>query len=418
MANSLIDDFQFRNDPIWIKYSHERYLPIEDIRHRTGLDLQSEEWKELSKKIRSTRILQSLPFFIPSINKTFWYFEADCIRKKLSEVEKMGIEIYDKIHSSKTFEEDFFLNSMIEEAVTSVIYEGANTTRSKAKQLIAENRLPKDNTEQMLLNNLRALKWIKGHVNSPIDINSILTIHSIVTQNTMEGDLVNYVGTFRDDVAYIGKHTGIEHQLIEQALNEAIVQCTQSPRFIHPLIQGILLHYFIAYIHPFFDGNGRTARTIFYFNGIKHNLDFLELLSISASLKRHGKRYERSFDNAVNHEGDLTYFIDFSLDSLKAALKVVSGKIVFLQNIWTLKDKLSLSDNQIALLQRLALHKHRLITINEYAGNINKSHEMARQLLKQLAGNNLLIESKKGRNLTYQIDSKYLKSIVPQEDHK
>jgi len=68
----------------------------------------------------------------------------------------MGIEIYDKIHSSKTFEEDFFLNSMVEEAVTSAIYEGANTTRSKAKQLIAENRLPKDNTEQMLLNNLRA----------------------------------------------------------------------------------------------------------------------------------------------------------------------------------------------------------------------------------------------------------------------
>jgi len=234
----------------------------------------------------------------------------------------------------------------------------------------------------------------------------------------MKGDLVNYVGTFRDDVVYIGEHTGIEYQQIEQALGEAILQCTQNRRFIHPLTQSILLHYFIAYIHPFFDGNGRTARTIFYLNGIKHNLNFLELLSISASLKHHGKRYERSFENAANHEGDLTYFIDFSLESLKAALKAVSSKVVFLQNIWTLKDKLKLSDHQIVLLQKLALHKHRLVTINEYAKNINKSHEMARQLLKQLAGNNLLIESKKGRNLTYQVDSKYLKSIVPQEDHK
>ncbi len=412
MANSLRDDFQFRNDPIWIKYSHERYLPLEDIRHRVGLDGQGESWKQLSKRIEDTRKLQSLPLAIPSIDALFWYFEADCIRKKVSEVERMGIEIYDKIHSSRTFEEDFFLNAKIEEAVTSAIYEGANTTRTKAKQLIAEKRQPRDRAEQMLINNLRALEWIKEHKDSPLNIDALLTMHTIVTQGTMEGDLVNYVGRFRDDVVYIGKHTGIEHGLIEMALRESILQCTQNPRFIHPLVQGILLHYFVAYIHPFFDGNGRTARTVFYFNGIKRDLKFLEMLSISADLKRHGKRYERSFENAVSHEGDVTYFVDFSLDSLKVALEEVSRKIDFLQNIWALKERFNLSDAQVILLQKLALQKYRKMTIREYADDIKKTHEMARQLLKRLVEHDLLIEGRKGKTLIYQINSKHLKKLL------
>lgn len=81
------------------------------------------------------------------------------------------------------------------------------------------------------------------------------------------------------------------------------------PRFLHGLIKSILFHYFIVYIHPFFDGNGRTARTLSYFIGMQNNLKFLELLSISADLKQHGNKYETSFDLVQKYNLDLTYFI-------------------------------------------------------------------------------------------------------------
>ncbi|MBI4402976.1 MAG: Fic family protein [Deltaproteobacteria bacterium] len=407
---SMPEEFRFRNSPEWLQYSHQSYIPLDEIRHR--LNIHGQKWEQIQKQYELTRKAQSIPFPFPSINKVFWFFEADIIRRKIAEVEQKGISLYDKIHSSRTFEPDFILNVAVEEAVTSAIYEGANSTRAKAKQLIAENRPPADKDEQMLVNNFNAIKWIKSHSSKELTKDLILTLHELVTRNTMEGDLVNYVGKFRDDVIYIGPHEGIEHSKIESAIDEAISVTTKHGRYLSPLLRGILLHYFIAYIHPFFDGNGRTARTLFYYKALKYELKFVELLSISAHLKAHGKRYERAFENAVKYDGDVTYFVDFSLDSLLLALKRVQEKVEFLINIGKLKNVHNLGNQQIALLQRLALNKFRKISIGEFAKDIDRTHEMARLELKALAQHNLLIEERDKNKSLYRINSDVLKQNV------
>ena len=63
---------------------------------------------------------------------------------------------------------------------------------------------------------------------------------------------------------------------------------------------------------------------------MQNNLKFLELLSISADLKQHGNKYETSFDLVQKYDLDLTYFIDFCLDSLLNAIKQVEKKVEFL----------------------------------------------------------------------------------------
>ncbi len=172
----------------------------------------------------------------------------------------------------------------------------------------------------------------------------------------------------------------------------------------------ILLHYFVAYIHPFFDGNGRTV--LFYFTIIKYGLKSVEFLSISAHLKIHGKRYERSFENAVKYQGDVTYFIDFSLDSLLLSLQKVGEKVDYLINIGRLKEKYSLNDLQISLIQRLALKRFRKITIAGFANDIHQTHEIARLELKKLTQLKLLIEESQKNKLFYTINSKFVKELV------
>ena len=402
-SKSELDDFQFRNSETWIKYSHERYLSLDDIRHR--LSLRGEAWEQVRVKFADTRKMQSIPFFFQSLKKVFCYFEADCIREKISKVELEGRRIFDSIHSARTFEKEFILNASIEEAVTSAIYEGANSTRAKAKQLIAENKEPRNKDEYMLLNNYLAMQWIKEHKSDELNLDLLLRIHEIVTRRTFSEDLINYSGKFRDDVVYVGKHEGVDFKLIEPLLTEAIANTTKNPRYIHPLLKGILLHYFIAYIHPFFDGNGRTARAIFYFNALKHNLNFVELLSISAHLKDHGDRYERSFENAAKYEGDITYFVDFSLDSILTALKTVEQKVALLQSIRKMKEAYDFSDHQVTLLQRLALNKFRKISIEEFSKDIHRTHEMARIELKSLAAHGFLVEVKEGKKFFYSVES-------------
>lgn len=418
MHMSAKDDFEFMNSEIWLRYTHAKYLGEEEIRHRVEHEKIPGKWEEIWQKIMNTRKVGAVPLFLSSLDMKFWYFPSDSINKKISEIERLGTKLYDKISTDNTFINSFLVDAEVEEAISSAIYEGANTTRAKAKQLLESGKRPASKDDWMLLNNVEALDWIKENRTNQISLDVILKIHQIVTKNTLEGPDTNYCGKFRDDSVVInnaqGKivHEGIKFEKIEEALKEVIKNVNSHPRYLHPLIRGILLHYFIAYIHPFFDGNGRTARTLFYFKSMKHDLKFVELLSISAHLKNSGNQYEKAFEKVKRHDWDLTFFIDYCLESLLAALKIVQGKVDYLMKINLLKETYPLNENQIGLLQRLALNKYRILSIETYAEEISKSREVARQDLKDLVKIGFLKEQKSGKKFIYQIDSKKLKETV------
>ncbi|POB13187.1 Fic family protein [Halobacteriovorax sp. DA5] len=408
-----LKDYEFLNTPLWLKYTHERYTPLDDIRYRLdALGMTLKEWPEVKDTVQRLRRASSIPLYIKEIDKKFWFYPADCINKKLHQIESLGGTLFDLIQRHQNFKQEFLINAAVEEAITSAIYEGANSTRSKAKALISSGDKPKDKDEYMLINNYLAMKWIKDNVSKQVSKDLILKVHEIVSQNTLEGDDANFSGKFRNDKVYVGTHEGVDYTKIEDTLDEVIALTTDNPRYLHGLIKGILLHYFTAYIHPFFDGNGRTARTLFYFKAMKNNLKFVELLSISANLKQHGKRYERSFDLVKEHQLDLTYFIDFCLDSLLLSLKRVEEKVNFLITISELITRDGLSETQVSLLQKMALNKYKAISIEEYALDINKSREISRRELKDLKAKGYVSEHKQGKKFVYKVNSKYLKESI------
>ncbi|MCX6112007.1 MAG: Fic family protein [Proteobacteria bacterium] len=409
-------DFEFLNSDIWLKYTQERYIPLDDLRYRLeSLGYKRSDWEELKNTIQKHRKLASIPLFVDSIGKKFWFFPSDAIQKKINEIEHTGNKLYETIESKSKFKDEFLKDAKIEEAITSAIYEGANSTRAKAKQLITSQKSPKSKDEWMIVNNYEAMKWIKENSDKKISTDLIKEIHLIVTKNTLEGDDAAFSGKFRNDVVYVGDHTGIEHEKIIPTLNEIINLCVNNKRYQHGLIKGILLHYFVAYVHPFFDGNGRTARTLFYFKSIKNDLKFVELLSISAHLKNNGNRYEKAFHDVVANDYDVTYFVDFCLESLLAALNKIDKKITYLFKIAKIKEKHSLSNSQVLLLQRLALNKFINISSEEYAQDLGRTREMGRRELKDLFTKKFLKERKEGKKLVYSIDPAYLRSVVPMD---
>lgn len=411
------DEFEFLNSDLWLQYTQQRYLTPDEIRYRQKQLRQSpKEWASTAKKFVTTRKTGGITIFLNAIGARFWFYPADVIQKKIDEVEKIGVALYERINRNATFKADFLLDSKIEEAITSAIYEGANSTRAQAEQLIASGVGPKNKDEWMLFNNFRAMKWVRENKDKPLSQESVLSLHRIVTENTLEHDDINFSGRFRNDKIFVAnfegiKHEGVKHELIEKCIAEMIELTTNNRRYIHPLIRSILVHYLVAYIHPFFDGNGRTARALFYFKAMKNNLNYVELLSVSAYLKEHGSQYEKAFEKVVNNELDVTYFIDFCLESMLSALKEVSRKVSYLLRMNDLKEKYSLSANQVGLLQRMALHKFRSVDIEEYAKQISKSRELARQELKQLSELEFVTEFKAGKKLIYRVNAGKLKKM-------
>jgi Fic family protein len=407
------DEFEFLNSSVWLNYTQERYLSPSEIKYRIQQQGKlTDDWPELAKRVVVNRKVGSIPLFMSCVNRKFWFFPSDSLIRKLNDVERLGLDLYNRINQQALFREAFFRDSAIEEAITSAIYEGAHSTRAQAQQLIASGNKPKNKDDWMLVNNFKAMNWVQEHRNEPVSEELILQLHRIVTENTMEGDDVNFSGKFRNNKIFVGPHEGVEHTLIRQAVVEAITLTTKNPRYIHPLIRGILVHYFIAYIHPFFDGNGRTARALFYFKAMQNKLDYIQLLSVSAYLKEHGTQYEKAFEKVVSNDFDVTYFIDFCLDSIHSALAVVSTKVSYLLRINALREDLGLSQNQIGLLQRMALQKFRAVSIEEYATQISMSREAARQELKSLAEHGLIEEAKSGKKLVYRIDKSKLESLL------
>ena len=393
------EQFKFLNSKFWIETTQAKYVAPEKLKHLISTyGYKRSDWnKFLGKQILSLRKINSFPLFMESIDKKFWYFQTDEILKNVTAIEKKGEELFRIVRSNMSFTKAFARDAQYEEAIMSAIYEGANTTRSEAKKFISNRESPASKAHKMVLNNFKANEWIKDNKSIPLTKEVVLRIHEIITIGTLEKEDEPYCGKFRDDEVVVGNasiHKGIDEGLINDAIDEAIQLITNNQRYLHPLLKGIILHYLIAYIHPFFDGNGRTARALFYFKCLKHGLDWVNFLSISSALKEPGKGYENSFKLVKENDWDLTYFIIYSLKSLSRALDIVEEKVNKLCSIPNLKDSLSLDDTQITLLQRLYLHTERIIDVKEHAANIGKSDESARLELKDLVAKDLLFEQK------------------------
>lgn len=407
-----MNKFEFLNSDLWLNYTQKRYLTPEEIKHRLKQQGTSEpKWPSIMKEIIIARKTSSITLFFKSIEPKFWFYPADVIHKKIDEIDRLGKDLYEQINKYASFKTEFLLDSAIEEAITSAIFEGAHSTRAQAEQLIASGERPKNKNEWMLINNFKAMRWVKESQSSPLTKNVILNLHKIITERTHDGDDINFQGKFRNDKVFVGPHEGINYAKIDKALDEMISVTMNNPRYFHPILKGILIHYFIGYIHPFFDGNGRTARALFYFKSIKNKLNYVELLSVSAYLRTHGKQYEKSFEKVKDNEYDLTYFIDFCLDSICSALKEVSRKVDYLLRMTDLKERFQLSQTQVGLMQRMALHKFRTIDSQEYAMQISKSREFARQELKHLLDLNLVSEIKISKKLVYKVNADKLKDL-------
>ncbi|MFA0252623.1 Fic family protein, partial [Vibrio sp. 10N.261.45.A4] len=135
--------------------------------------------------------------------------------------------------------------------------------------------------------------YAKSVIDEPLSIELIQRFNQVATQNVCENDHV--AGMIRDtpiavkDVLYnetiheapdADKLGGLLYSLCEFANTEHL-----DNEFIHPIVKAIILHFMVGYIHPFSDGNGRTARALFYWFLLKSGYDNFQYVSISSLLK-------------------------------------------------------------------------------------------------------------------------------------
>ena len=228
----------------------------------------------------------------------------------------------------------YIVNSLIEEAITSSQLEGASTTRRDAKEMIRAGRAPRDHSEHMILNNYRAMERIVAMADQPMTPELVRELHRIVTDGTLEHP--DYAGRLQDlqedRVSVWGDGDQLLHRPppVDELPARLERLCAfangedQAP-YMPPVLRAITIHFMMGYDHYFEDGNGRTARALFYWSMLREGYWLAEYLSISRLLLKAPAKYARSFLMTEQDRGDLTHFFIFHLGIIQRAIGDLHG---------------------------------------------------------------------------------------------
>lgn len=221
----------------------------------------------------------------------------------------------------------YLLSSIMEEAIASSQMEGANTTRKVAKEMLRKQIKPKDKSQQMIYNNYNTIRFLSEQKETNLTPELLLEIHKRITEKTL--DSPDDEGSFRkDDNIYVVNgitgevaHEPPSYTAIPEIINKLCSFANNDDVFIHPIIKAIIIHFMISFLHPFVDGNGRTARSLFYWYMLKKGYWMTEFLSISRIIYKRKGQYEKAFLYTEHDDFDLGYFIQYNMNVLKEAFE-------------------------------------------------------------------------------------------------
>lgn len=395
------------------------YLHWDKLRHLAPPEgISHEEWW-VSLKLGRQQNRREISGLLSTSGKPFYYTLPDCVLEAVHDIDSRArgqVAVIEKV-TNPADRDRYVISSLIEEAITSSQLEGAATTRKIAAEMLRSGRPPRDHSEQMILNNYRAMQHIRGMNKERLTSDDVRHLHRIVAERTLENpdaagqlqresdERVNVVDN-RDNVVLHRPPPASELPDRLQRMCEFASGEIDSQGFLHPVIRAIVLHFWLAYDHPFEDGNGRTARALFYWAMLRNGYWLFEYVSISSRLRKAPAQYSRSFQYTETDDNDLTYFIDAQLTVLRKALDALEGYLArktreIHETESRIREMAWLNSRQRALIAHALRHSDHHYTIESHRRSHGVVYATARSDLLQLVEKGLLAQSRQGRKMVF-----------------
>jgi len=409
-----------------IKKANKEYLYWDKFKHLTMPVGVTPEQAWLILKLLRRSAMKPLPLQDVS-GKRFTYWQPEEVLRYLHLIDRdaTGQLLIDEPGIDSASKDIYIISSLMEEAIASSQLEGAATTRRIAKRMLKSGRKPLNKAEQMILNNYVTIRKIQERAAEKLSIDMLKQIHVSITEDTLDNE--DEIGRFRRDDEPIeiidridGKtlHVPPAVHLLQdriQALCDFANDDT-GHEFIHPVIKAIVLHFWLAYDHPFTDGNGRTARAVFYWYLLSRKYWLVQYLSISKTILRAPAQYKRSFIYSEKDEADLTYFIMYNLKAIRLSISEVSNYLIRRQkeireSMRLIRNIPNLNYRQYSLLQHALKHPDDMYHFKTHMNTHGISYQTARTDIMELKKIGLIDQIPTKKVLTFVPSPKLYKKI-------
>ncbi len=392
------------------------YYTKDEVGYRLPPDVKLEAfWPEL------VRFRQAKAEFLPfkdQAGKPFWFVLTPKLQEHLHQVDSRG---KDSLYSvvKEEIQEELTEQALVEEAMFSSVIEGAFSTIARARELIVEGKAPRDTSDQMVANNGRVMRYVLEQREAACSVELMHTIQLMVTEKTLEDETT--AGRFRDGPVCVvnqRRETIYEAPPADtvrpsmEALVNWINEGAQQP-FIHPILRAAIIHTYLVYVHPYVDGNGRTARAMFYWYLLKHRYEFFRYFSISSIIQETRERYYKALKDMEDHEADTTYVLLYMTESVVRAIEIILQRIteryrrdILFANIR--ERNIALNERHTRFMRYLAISREKRGTIAKYQKDFKVVYETARRDLAQLEAFGILTKGKQGRQFVYTLNPAFL----------
>lgn len=394
-----------------------QYRHWDTIRQLTPPEgLSAEEWWAGIKLARMA-LLKPLPVansdgqpFMLAMPDAAWSMVHQLDQKASGEI------AFSEIVANPQSRRRYLVSPLIEEAITSSQLEGATTTGRVAKEMIKSGRRPRTLSERMILNNYEAMNRISRLANEPISKARILEIHRILTDDTLAdpNDAGRIQQPGEDRIVVTDRIDGkvLHHPPPAEQLEERIDALVRFANgdgfegFLHPVVRAILVHFWFAFDHPFVDGNGRTARALFYWTMVRQGYWLTEYLSISRILRKAPSQYNRAFLYSETDEGDATYFVLYQLRVIVRAIEelheYLRRKMREVRQAEELLRGTRLNRRQLALVSHALRNPDSEYTFKTHMKSHQVVYETARSDVMSLSDMGFLEQRQIGREYTFR----------------
>lgn len=413
IAESLSQDWlaQMANNPEvlqLIKDINQEYLYWDKVKYKAPKNIAPEQFWHI---IRLTRMLNAKGIRFGKYRFSLTITEPMMALLNIFDMNMGGVLGTQSIVPEKD-RRVYLINSIMEEAIASSRMEGATTTRKVAKEMLRAQKKPTNKSQQMIVNNYRTISYLSDHKEEEFSIENIKKIHRFITANTLDSEADE--GQFRTDDRIVVQnaitgevvHTPPRHEEIEELLQEVCEFANQEDmnEFIHPIVKAIIIHFMLSYIHPFVDGNGRTARSLFYWYLLKKGYWLVEYLSISRIIYKSKSQYEKAFLYTEADGLDVSYFVQYNLRAMQTAYTELSNylsrKVKEQHALTRYVGVANINERQAKVLQVFCDKPDYIMSVREMASRFAVSPVTARGDLKNLVQTGLLEEIAMNKKLT------------------